>query len=238
MKVSDEVIDVLANSEMVENKLFLPPTQLERKLYIAVNKALEALGGKWNRKEKAHVFDYEPDEAIEQLLQTGEYVCAKKEFQFFETPEWLAKKMVDIADIQPGDRVLEPSAGRGAIARHIPGCACIELNPNHYQELVDNGFNVVGDNFLTFNDPTYDTVVMNPPFSKQQDIDHITHAFNLANRRVVAISSASVLFRTNKKTEDFRDLIHRHGTVEALPEGAFKDSGTLVRTCLVQLEKD
>jgi hypothetical protein len=119
MKVSDEVIDVLANSETAENKLFLPPTQLERKLYVAVNKALEALGGKWNRKEKSHVFDFEPDEAIEKLLQTGEYVCAKKEFQFFETPEWLAKKMVDIADIQPGDRVLEPSAGRGAIARHL-----------------------------------------------------------------------------------------------------------------------
>ncbi len=238
MKVPDEAIDVLANSEIIGNNLFLPPTQLERKLYVSVNKALEALGGKWVRKEKSHAFQEDPAEAIEQLLQTGEYVCEKKEFQFFETPEWLAKKMVTLANIQPGDRALEPSAGRGAIARFMPGCSCIELNPKHYQELAGAGYSMVGDDFLTFNDPTYDIIVMNPPFSNQQDIDHVTHAFNLARLRVVAIASASVLFRTNRKTEEFRDLVNRYGTIEPLPDGAFKEAGTMVRTCLVQMEQE
>ena len=34
--------------------------QLDRNDYVKVNKALEALGGKWNRKAKAHLFDEDP----------------------------------------------------------------------------------------------------------------------------------------------------------------------------------
>ncbi len=237
MKASNAAIDVLANSRTDGNILYLPPQQLDRPLYMAVNKALEALGGKWNRKEKGHIFPDDPSGAIEQLLQTGEYISAKVEYQFFETPEWLAVKMVELACVREGEWVLEPSAGRGAIARHIPGCDCVELNPDNRRYLEENGFNVVGEDFLAFNQP-YDAIIMNPPFTRQQDVDHITHAITLAGRVVIAIASASVLFRTNRKTEEFREMVWGYGgTIEPLPEGTFKESGTAVNTCLVVVEK-
>jgi hypothetical protein len=50
------------------------------------------------------------------------------------------------------------------------------------------------------------------------------------------VMSASVTFRDNKLTQDFRDLVReRGGDIEALPEGAFKDSGTMVRTVIVTI---
>lgn len=238
MKLSQEVINVLSDCTITENKLFLPNTQLDRKLYLLVDKALKSLGGKWNRKEKAHLFDNDINESIEQLIQTGEYVDVKKEFQFFKTPEELAKKLVDISNISDGETVLEPSAGTGNIASLIPNCDVIELNETNRQFLKDNGFNLIHDDFLSFDKP-YDVIVGNPPFSKQQDIEHVTRMIKLAKKTVVSIMSASVLFRNNKKTVEFRELVEKYnGTFEELPAGSFKESGTMVNACIVVINKE
>jgi len=233
MQIKDEnVVNILANSHVDANKLFLPNQQLDRKLYVAVNKVLEAIGGKWNRKERAHIFEGSPADIVENILLTGEYTDQKKEFQFFETPRELAKQLVGMADIREGETVLEPSAGKGAIANFLNGCDCIELNESNRRYLEDNGYNVVGDDFLSF-DNKYDVIVANPPFTKQQDIDHVLHMLKLANRRVVSVMSASVLFRDNHKTVAFRALTERlDATIEPLPDGSFSSSGTNVRTCV------
>jgi hypothetical protein len=48
--------------------------------------------------------------------------------------------------------------------------------------------------------------------------------------------SASVLFRTNRKTVEFRELIESlGGAIEPLPAETFKASGTMVNTCLVMV---
>ena len=44
MKIAQDIMDVLIHSKVEGNQLFLPPTQLERKLYVSVNKILEDLG--------------------------------------------------------------------------------------------------------------------------------------------------------------------------------------------------
>lgn len=233
MRIKEDVINVLADSTVSGTELALPDRQLDRKLYTDVNKVLTSVGGKWNRKAKAHIFSIDVAEVIEEIIQTGEYTDAKKEFQFFETPLELAIKMARLAMIEPGDSVLEPSAGQGAIAKLIPECDCIELNPENRKVLSDMGMNVVGEDFLKETE-RYDVIVGNPPFCKQQDVDHINHMMDLANKRVVAIGSASILFRDNKKTVAFRERVESlGGTIEALPEGSFKPSGTNVNTCIV-----
>jgi type I restriction-modification system DNA methylase subunit len=86
--------------------------------------------------------------------------------------------------------------------------------------------------------PEYDRVVMNPPFAKQADIKHVMHAlkFLKPDGKLVSVMSASVDFRDNKLTKEFRDLIaERGGRIEALPDGAFKESGTMVRTVIVEI---
>ena len=98
---------------------------------------------------------------------------------------------------------------------------------------------MVCDDFMAYVPAVdYDVIVMNPPFCKQQDIAHVTKAIQMAKRCVVAIMSASVQYRTDKKTADFRALVESYGgTIEMLPENAFKESGTAVNTCRIVVHK-
>lgn len=234
MKINNETANILANSTIMDNKLFLPKGQLERKLYLSVNEVLEAIGGKWNRKEQAHLFNESPDDIIDSVLITGEYTDAKKEYQFFETPIKIAKMLVSLAEIKKDETVLEPSAGRGRIAGLIKGCHCIELNDENYKYLIDNNFNVVGRDFMEFGVRLYDVIIANPPFTKQQDIDHVNRMMDFAIRRVVSVMSVSVLFRDNEKTRKFRDRVENFGgTFKELPDKAFAESGTNVKACVV-----
>jgi len=236
MRINDDVANILGNSRVEDNKLYLPPAQLERRLYLAVNNVLEAIGGKWNRKEKAHLFDQSVADVLEEILLTGEYTNAKKEYQFFETPEEIAKDLIAMVDIQAGESCLEPSAGKAAIARYMPQPDCVELDPQNRTYLLENHYHLVGDDFMVF-DHSYDVIVANPPFSKQQDIDHVTHMIELSRRRVVSVMSSSVKFRTNEKTLKFRELINKqNGKIIDLPERSFSRSGTNVSACLIMCE--
>lgn len=233
MKISNDVTNVLANSRIDGNKLFLPEGQLDRKLYVSVNKVLTAIKGKWNRGAAAHIFNKSPNDIIEEILLTGEYVDQKKEYQFFETPIHLAEQLVEMAGIRDGETTCEPSAGKARIAAFMPGCDCVELNPENRDHLVSKGFNLVGADFMEF-EGGYDVIVANPPFSKQQDIDHINKMIDMAKRKVVSVASASVLFRDNKKTVAFRERISElGGTIDPLPDNTFLESGTAVKTCVV-----
>ena len=55
MKVSRDVLNVLDAAQVSGNKVVLVGA-LDRKLYTSVDKVLQAAGGKWDRKAKAHVF--------------------------------------------------------------------------------------------------------------------------------------------------------------------------------------
>ena len=136
MKVNEIVRDILAECRVEGNVLMLPDRQLDRKTYTEVNKVLEAMGGKWNRKAKGHVFDHSPEATLEDIILSGEYTDTKKELQFFETPEDLAVKLCDMADITPECSAMEPSAGKGRIAdeihkRNPKSIVCFEINPDN-----------------------------------------------------------------------------------------------------------
>lgn len=57
--MTPDVEAVIDGADILGNKLFLPDT-LDRKLYQAVNKALESAGGRWNKKAQAHLFKGDP----------------------------------------------------------------------------------------------------------------------------------------------------------------------------------
>ena len=87
---------------------------------------------------------------------------------------------------------------------------------------------------------TINRVVMNPPFTRHQDIDHVRHAYDLldAGGVLVAIMCESTFFRSDKKSVEFRDFL---GSVYAqtikLEPGAFRESGTDVVTRIVKIRK-
>jgi predicted RNA methylase len=246
MIVDKEVLNVLSESVCQGNNLFLTG-QLDRNLYTKTNKVLEAAGGKWNRKQKAHVFDIEAAERIEQIILTGDVVVPKDDFEFFPTPAGVVRHVIHLADIKDGMRVLEPSAGQGAIAKAAHSAATdvmidmYELMPAnndalHALNLRLSGIGKPVDFLSVEPDPVYDRVVMNPPFGRQADIKHVNHAlkFLKVGGLLVSVMSSSVTFRSNKLTTDFRSLIEeRGGHIEELPEGSFKSSGTMVGTVIV-----
>lgn len=244
MRVGDDVLEVLSRADTSGNALTLIG-QLDRAMYTKVNKVIEAAGGKWDRKSKAHLFDKEASERIDEIILTGEVEVPKDEFNYFPSPPDVVARLMELADVREGMAVLEPSAGRGAIAT---ACAeagaevdCCELMAANFEHLsnAESYRSVWLADFLQL--PAiadYDRVVMNPPFAKQQDIKHVLHAlkFLKPDGLLVSVMASGVTFRDNKLTQDFRDLIRaRGGDIEALPEGAFKSSGTMVRTVIVTI---
>ena len=251
MRVDQDVLAVLSASECEGNALKLPG-QLDRKLYEKTNKALVAAGGKWTRGKGAHLFPISAAESIDQIIVTGEIVDKKAELGAFFTPPALAAEIVQMADIKRGMRVLEPSAGEGAILREamrVGGiCWAVEIDPAHCKKLTEllhpSGVCKPSD-FLSCPVPgrgfeAFDRVVMNPPFAMQADIKHVTHAFDFlkSGGRLVAIMGAGVLFRQDKSATTFRALVDDcGGTIDPLPAGSFKESGTMANTVVVVLDK-
>jgi predicted RNA methylase len=245
-RISEQVLAILSRCDVKENIILLTCGQLDRKEYLAVNAVLESMGGKWNRKEKGHVFTSNPVGKFESVLLTGE-IDKPEDFGFFPTPAPLARRVVELARIDARHSVLEPSAGDGALADEVrrvcPGVAlldCVELLPDNCAILSSKGYHTEQADFLSWSSPTlFDRVVMNPPFARQADIDHVTKAWSHVRPggRLVAIMSAGVIFRENKKTTQFRELLDAHGCHERNQDGAFKESGTMVNTVTVTMDK-
>lgn len=244
MRVENDVLLVLTHAETDGNALRLVG-QLDRRLYERTNKVLEAAGGKWNRKAKAHLYDGDAAEAMEQIILTGECEIGRKEnFGYFPTPLVLGLRVADMAGIEPGHAVLEPNIGQGHLAKAIHKTEPKAVITG-YELLPENAaksgefFNVTEGDFLAVApEAKYDRVVMNPPFVKQADIHHVNHAlkFLKAGGLLVSIMSASITFRDNALTKAFRDLVaQRGGTIKPNDPGAFKESGTMVSTVTVAI---
>jgi len=247
--IEQEVLGILTNSRIEGNVLYLPPEKLERKLYEKVNKVLSQIGGKWNREEGGHVFEDDPADAIDQILLTGQVLDRKKEFQFFPTPKKIAEEICEMADINNKCDCLEPSAGTGNIAEVMKtyspkSLTVIELDITNTRYLGEKGkysLCIMGQDFLTWGTKNkFDRIVMNPPFSKKQDIKHILRAWELLkpNGILVSILSPSPFFCNDKLSQDFRGFLDRNNaTVKDFSEGEFKESGTAIRTKCIKVIK-
>lgn len=243
--IPEDVLTVLSAAEFEGTNLRLTG-QLDRKLYTNTDKVLKAAGGKWNRGAKAHVFDGPAADVIEPLLLTGKYSNNKQDFGQFDTPHNLALEVIEMANICEGMSVLEPSAGLGNLGRpaamiggHVD---CFEIDTRRILALLDGPFKSVECADFLEQTPTasYHRVVMNPPFAKGSDIQHVRHAFDflLPGGRLVAIMSASVTFRQGKAFEDFRGWLQGLGAaISQLPEGSFRESGTGVNAVIVAIDK-
>ena len=251
--IPDAVLAVLSDAACDGTTVRLT-RQLDRALYVEVNKVLEALGGTWQRRAKAHVFDVDAAARIEQAILSGSYAPLNA-LEFFRTPDTLAHRVVALAGLHPGQWVLEPSAGDGALVQAITRATDTDALVLHVCEVHDDrrahleaaGLEVVAADFLAFEGVCgiygprhYDRIVMNPPFSRAQDVQHVTHAWNLLARggRLVAIMSAGVRFRQDARYANFRTQLEIvGGQIIDNPPDAFKASGSSVNTVTVVLDK-
>lgn len=173
---------------------------------------------------------------------TNEYKLMQKGDINF-TPVKIAEQMIQYAKINNNSRVLEPSAGIGNIADKIKEITehvdCIEYNYNFCELLKLKGHNVVANNFLEYNrQGYYDAIIMNPPFSNNQDITHLKHAYNLVKPGgiVVCITSLHWTFAKDKTSQNFREWIEEKDYfLRELPSGTFEMTG--VRSQIVVIKK-
>ena len=194
-----------------------------------------------------------------------------KYYGFYPTPDTLVRTVIGNVRLcrtkdEPRIRVLEPSAGTGNLAlacfpdtkarrdSHArpddyiwdPVVDCIEIQPHLAQTLRTHHHlhNVYCADFLKVspkNTGFYDWVIMNPPFDRERDIDHVTHALDFLqpNGTLVAIVSAGTEFRQSKKSQAFRALIERMGgAFNDLPSGSFSSVGTNINTLLLRVNKN
>ena len=243
MKVPEAVLGVLENAECTDNKITLPD-QLDRKLYLETDKVLKALGANWNRHAKAHLFGSDDTAetaaaALAEVLATGE-VTTNSDIGYFPTPPDIAAHLIDLARLEVDMQVLEPSAGRGALAYPIHQAGgivtCVEQQPDSAAAIRADGYahQVLEGDFLQMRLGTrFDRVIMNPPFAKFADIHHVRHALQFLKPlgMLVSVMVAGVVFRQARIVRDFRELVDwRGGTITELPEDSFKASGTRVRS--------
>jgi protein-L-isoaspartate O-methyltransferase len=172
-----------------------------------------------------------------------------KNFGFFETPPAVVARVIEEAYLQSGMTVLEPSAGKGALAipagRVTGHVVCVEVQPDlclaHCGILSPDVLSSIHADFLDMTPERlgwFDRIVMNPPFDRGRDVDHVTHAmrFLKPGGRLVSVMSSGTEFREDRKTQDFRATVERfRGSFRDLPPLSFAESGTNVNTVMVTI---
>jgi protein-L-isoaspartate O-methyltransferase len=178
-----------------------------------------------------------------------------KNFGAFNSPPAVVAEVMKRAEIQPGDLVLEPSAGTGtlATAARLAGArvTCVEIQRSLAGDLRGMGFHdTTSADFLDMRpqpNRLYDRVVMNPPFDRGRDCDHVRHAYQFLKPggRLVAVMSARAEFGSDARHKALHDLVAQGrnrwggggGRWFDLPEKSFASTGTNVNTVILVLEK-
>ena len=249
--IDGEVLRALQAGSWRDGGFIMP--QLERRLYLKAAEVLKALGGKWDRKSQSTLFeDEDVAAALQEAVETGKYCDPQRLYEFFETPASLAEAMaaalgakVDSGGTATGSwqgkSALEPSAGAGALAcelrRHGAEVWTIDVDPSREAPLRAAGFHHATNDFLEVAPSRdYDVIMMNPPFSRSQDVKHVRRAWEFLKPggRLAAILAAGWTFRSDRLATEFRQWLEEIGADwEHLPENSFKAAGTSVRTTLV-----
>ncbi|MCK2000780.1 DUF4942 domain-containing protein [[Brevibacterium] frigoritolerans] len=177
--------------------------------------------------------------------------------EFYPTPKELIAKMVADVNFNEVKSVLEPSAGKGDIAKYIKEAyeefntrryrshfkpidmEVIEIDENLRHILKGENFRIVHNDFLTFHTyKNYDLVILNPPFSNGDK--HLLKAIQLQENggQVVCLLNAETLKNPYSNTR--KDLIKKLEEYEADVEfldGSFAEAErkTLVEVALIKI---
>ena len=246
-KIPAEIIEIFGRGVIESDSFFkLPNQHFSRPVYEQIKRVIENCGGKWKKKLGGFTFVAGGIERLREAIGSGETINVQQVTQFFPTPAHLAARMAAIFEIKDGHRFLEPSAGHGALAKALfceavnsklsIECSMIELDEANTKVLAtDDYFNrvprcsafIMQRDFLQCQIPArgyeFDGVLMNPPFSRGDDIKHILHAWEflkVGGKRVALCANGP---KQNAILKPWSESLG--GTWEVLPAGTFKDSG-------------
>lgn len=230
MTIDTTVLDMFRRATLTEaGGLVLP--EMTRDLYTKCQKALDKMGFKWDRRQRVHVMqgDLDPAAALAEMIETGS-IPNGNQFAYWPSSPRLVETVLDVADRCHArfTSVLEPSAGEGAIVRsvldqmgHWSVVTAVEIQAQRAAALraieTPNRVDVIEFDFLSLvPSPSFDTVLMNPPFAVQGNplayVDHIEHAmkFLAPGGVLVSVVPAGYRFRTDGKIARLRAAISQH----------------------------
>jgi len=176
---------------------------------------LEYIGGV-NSKGGNWEFDYNVKPVITEICRSG-MLPEQKSHQYYPTPEHIALRVVEWADIKPGERVLEPSAGQGAIADQIRNDAliyCMDISKLHCDVLKAKGYERVqcADFLKYYPSVKWDKCVLNPPFADKRAEMHVQHAAGSLREGgvLVAVLPASYKNKTivDGMNHEYSEVLH------------------------------
>lgn len=194
------------------------------------------------------------DVTAEDIRKRSTALC--KDLAFYPTPAEVVKRhLLSQVLIDETSRVLEPSAGDGAIVRALLSLRAqvdaVEVDPGRVAQLraisqVWQRLSVHHGNFLQLQPrPRYTHVIMNPPFAGTHYMQHVMHGFEFLapGGTLVALLPATVEFGESKAHDAFRAWmearkVHYRLTYHDLPPETFAAAGTRINTCYVTLSKE
>lgn len=242
------VEDILKHCTLENNVMKLPQVQFNKKSYAEAKKWIEEAGGSWmGGKVQGFTFPFNA-ERVFNILHEGKRCNLQQDFQFFATPPEVADWLVMLAGgVHDDEKVLEPSAGTGAIIdaihRSCPDVIvdCYELMPENKEILSKkDNIRILGDDFTKCDVAQYDKIIANPPFSKNQDIRHVRRMYECLNPGGVlaAITGPHWEFGSESECKDFRQWLEDNGGKKfEIEEGTFKESGTGTKTIAIVINK-
>lgn len=179
-----------------------------------------------------------PPEVIEKMLEPYK-IKKDKDFKisYYQDTYDLSDKVI-----------LEPSAGKGDILdfivnskynkRNTENLLCIEQNDELQSILREKYYDVIGNDFLRWNDDLFvDLIIMNPPFSNGDE--HLLKAIEISkNTEIICLLNAETILNPHTKRRKYLlEQINEFGTYEILGD-VFKSAErkTGVNVALVRLK--
>lgn len=223
----------------------------------------EGTGGKANDYRQEQATDFDRAKAVYFGKQKKNSRTKSQEgHDYFATPEPIGYKMVQWLQSKPGQSLLEPSAGDGAIARWMPDNTyntVVEPSRDLTPKLMRNvaGAKVVESTFENFDlHNKFDGIAMNPPFGKGKDrggklaMEHVAKAYKHLKDggRLIAIipdgpacqKRFDKWFYGDPEAKRKEDRGIADGVLMAdihLPSVTFEREGTNVNTRIVVIDK-
>lgn len=168
---------------------------------------------------------------------------------YFATPEPIGYKMVQWANVKAGDKILEPSAGHGAISRFFsPTTENTIIEPSSrlapQAQMNTENAKLINGMFEDLHiSNKYDAITMNPPFGTggKTAIEHLSKAFRHLREcgRVIALiprgGMADKRFTKWYESDEAKNA-HMVGEV-LLPNVTFERAGAKVATRIVIIDK-
>lgn len=219
----------------------------------------EGTGGKTNDYRQEKATDFDRAKAVYFGKQKKNSRTKSQEgHDYFATPEPIGYKMVQWLQSKPGQSLLEPSAGDGAIARWMPDNTyntVVEPSRDLTPKLMRNvaGAKVVESTFENFDlHNKFDGIAMNPPFGHggKTAVEHVAKAYQHLKDggRLIAIipdgpacqKHFDKWFYGDPEAKRKEDRGIADGVLMAdihLPSVTFDRAGTKVNTRMVVIDK-